>query len=177
MRRYGNGGGSGRRRSRCIEVEVQLGELGGELTRELGSGLRESWRGRRTASRGVAEAALCAKHVALVGSSLDLAENSLPVRLVRAVSLQDHLEAEAQRRVPEVLLPEHVDLPIDVFSRDRGLELLEAHEVLLVERPQPVYGRLELADQYLDLGLLHGAACFLKEGRARARRERCRSRP
>ena len=115
--------------------------------------------------------------VGTISAGLDLAENSLPVCLVRVVALQDHLEPEAHRGVPEVLLPEHVDLPVDVLSRNRGLHLLEAHEVLLVERAQPVYGRLELADQCLDLGLLHGAACFFTEGTARARRERCRSRP
>jgi hypothetical protein len=178
-RRHRNRDGSGRRRSGGIEIDVQLGELGGELTRELGSGLRESGsrRGRRAASRGISEAALGAKDVALVGAGLDLAENSLPVRLIRVVALQDHLEPEPHRRVPEVLLPEHVNLPVDVLSGNRGLHLLEAHEVLLVERAQPVYGRLELADQHLDLGLLHGAARFFKEGRARARRERYRSRP
>jgi|SRR5580704_12219692 hypothetical protein len=176
-------GSDARRRARRVEVQVQFGELSGDLTRELGSRLWKRRRGRRRRRRGgaarsgIAEAALGAEDVTLVGAGFDLAEDPLPVRLIRVVALKDHLEAEPHRGVPEMLLPEHVDLPVDVLPRHRGFELLEAHEVLFVERAQPVDGRLELAHQYLDLWLLHGATRFFKEGKARARRGRCRSRP
>jgi hypothetical protein len=77
------------------------------------------------------------------------------MRLVRVVPLHDHLKAKAQRRVADLLLAQEVDLAIAVFARNRRLELLEAHEVLLIEAAEPIDGDLQLADQFVDLRLLH----------------------
>jgi len=71
--------------------------------------------------------------MSLVRTVLDFAANSLPVRLVRVVPLKDHLEAEALCRVADLLLAEHVDTAVDVLARYGRLDLLDAHEVLLVE--------------------------------------------
>ena len=98
--------------------------------------------------------------VALVGAALDLAADALPVRLVGVVPLEDHLEAEALRRVPDLLLPKQVDLPVDVLAGHRGLELLDAHEVLLVERAHAVDRDLQLADLLLDLLVNTGEAAI-----------------
>jgi hypothetical protein len=94
--------------------------------------------------------------VPLVGAVLDLAEDALPVGLVGVVALEQHLEAKALRSVTHLLLPERVDAPVHVLARYEGLQLLEAHEVLLVEGPQPVDGDLEVTDVLLDLLGRHG---------------------
>jgi hypothetical protein len=91
-----------------------------------------------------------------VGAVLDLAKDALPVRLVGVVPLEQHLEAEALRRVPDLLLPKSVNSPVDVLARDERLELFEAHEVLLVQRAQPIDGHLEVTDVFLDLLGCHG---------------------
>jgi hypothetical protein len=67
------------------------------------------------------------------GSVFDLTAHALPVGLVGAISLEHHLEAEAERRIPELLLPERVDLALDILPHDERFELFEPHEVLLVE--------------------------------------------
>jgi hypothetical protein len=55
------------------------------------------------------------------------------VRLKGAVALQNHLEAKAQGSVSDLLLSEGIDLPLDVFARNSGLDALDAHEILVVE--------------------------------------------
>jgi hypothetical protein len=92
------------------------------------------------------EALLRPQNVASVGPGLDFAADPLPVRLVRVVPLKEHLEAKAKRGIPDLLLAQHVDAPVDVFPRDGRLELLETHEILLVERAQTVDGHLQLAN-------------------------------
>jgi hypothetical protein len=93
-----------------------------------------------------------------VRAVLDLAANPLPVRLVRVVLLKKHLEAVPQGGVADLLLPEHVESPVDVLAHDAGLDPLDPHEILLVERAQAIEGSLELADQPLDFALIHGTA-------------------
>jgi hypothetical protein len=91
-----------------------------------------------------------------VRAVLDLAKDPLPVCLVGVVPLKEHLEAEALGRVAHLLLAESVDPPVDVLPRHERLELLEPHEILLVQRAQPVDGHLEVTDQLLDLLGCHG---------------------
>jgi len=78
--------------------------------------------------------ALRLDHVALVGAVLDLAADALPILLERVVARDDRLQLEALGCVPDLLAPQHVDSAIDVLAWDRGLDPLDAHEVLLVER-------------------------------------------
>src|SRR5579863_1664224 len=65
---------------------------------------------------------------ALVSAVLDLAAYALPVRLKRAVPLQNHLEAKAEGRVSDLLLSERIDLPLHILPRNGGLDALDAHE-------------------------------------------------
>jgi hypothetical protein len=51
------------------------------------------------------------------------------------VPLHESLQAKAPRGVPDLRPSQDPEAPVDVFSRNRGLDLLDAHEVLLVERP------------------------------------------
>jgi hypothetical protein len=103
------------------------------------------------------EALLRPDHVPLVRAVLDVAADALPVRLIRVVALQEHLESEAEGRVTDRLLADDVDAPIDVLARHGGLELLDSHEILFVERPQAIDRDLEVPNQLLCLGLLHRA--------------------
>ncbi len=75
--------------------------------------------------RGVSEARLRALHVPLVGAVLDLAADPHPVHRVRVELLRDHLQAEAERRVADLLLAEKSKTTVDILARDRWLELLE----------------------------------------------------
>jgi hypothetical protein len=101
---------------------------------------------------GITELRFGLQHVALVRALFDLAADANPVRLIRVVPLQDHVEAEPQRRVANLLATNLLDAPVDVLARDVRLHLLDAHEVLLVERPQAIHARLELVDLFFDLG-------------------------
>jgi hypothetical protein len=87
---------------------------------------------------------LRAQEVTLVGTVLDFAANALPILLERVVALDDGLELEALGRVADLLAPQHVDAAIHVFARDGGLDLLDAHEVLLVQRAQSFEPALQL---------------------------------
>jgi hypothetical protein len=87
--------------------------------------------------------------VPLVGAVLDLTANALPVRLEGVVALQNHLKAKAQRRVPDLLLSQDVDFPLDVLARNGGFDSLDPHEILVVERPQPVDRDVELPNLQL----------------------------
>jgi hypothetical protein len=104
---------------------------------------------------GLREAALRSQQVSLVGPAFDLATDAAPVRLVGVVPLQDHLEAKPHRSVADLLLSQHLDAPLDVLLRDGGRHLLDAHEVLLVERAQAIDAGLELAHQCFDLARIH----------------------
>src|SRR5262249_27812790 len=90
-----------------------------------------SWgRGRRAGPRTL-ETRLRSHDVTLVRPVLDLARDAHPVRLVRVVLLEQHVEPEPQRGVPDLLLAQEVDLPVDVLTDDRGLEPPDAHEILV----------------------------------------------
>jgi hypothetical protein len=58
--------------------------------------------------------------------------------LERVVTLQDHLESKPKRSVANLLLVKHVDAPVDVLARDCRLELLDPHEILIVEGADPI---------------------------------------
>src|SRR6185369_2791361 len=75
--------------------------------------------------------ALGADHVALVGAVFDLAADALPILLERIVARDDRLQLEALGGVPDLLAPQDIDPAIDVFARDRRLDPLDTHEVLL----------------------------------------------
>jgi hypothetical protein len=76
--------------------------------------------------------------------------------LERVVALNERLQAEASRRVPDLRPAEDPEASIDVLTRDRGLDLFDAHEVLLVERAQPIQAIFELIESAVDLLRLHG---------------------
>jgi hypothetical protein len=78
------------------------------------------------------------------------------VRLEGVVPLQEHLEPEALGGVSDLLLAQNVYATVDVLPGDEGLELFEAHEVLLVERPQSIHGNLEVTNVFFDLLGAHG---------------------
>ena len=96
----------------------------------------------------------------LVRAFLDLAADAHPVHRVRVELLRDDLEAEAHRRVADLLLAEDREPTVDIFARDRGLELLEAEEVLLVDVPKTIDALFELTDRDL---LLFGVTSTLRK--------------
>jgi hypothetical protein len=98
---------------------------------------------------------LRAEQVALVRTVLDLAANTLPVLLKRVVALDDRLQLEALRGVADLLAAQQINAPIDVLPRDARLDLLEPHEVLLVERAQTFEPCLQLLQRYVELGRFH----------------------
>jgi hypothetical protein len=69
--------------------------------------------------------------------------------LHRVVTLHEHVELEALRGVPDLLLAEDHDAAIEILARDLGLELLDTAEVLLVERADPVELLFKLSDACL----------------------------
>jgi hypothetical protein len=93
--------------------------------------------------------------VSLVRTVLDLAADALPILLKRVVALDDRLKLEALGGVADFLAPQHVDAPIDVLARDGGLDALEAHEVLLVERAQSLEPCFQLFQRDVELCRLH----------------------
>jgi hypothetical protein len=101
-------------------------------------------------------AALFGLHqVPLVGAVLDLAADALPVLLKCIVALDDRLQLEALGGVADLLAAQHVDATVDVFARDGGLDALDAHEVLLVQRAQTLEPRFQLLQRDIELDLLH----------------------
>src|SRR5690606_4531852 len=46
--------------------------------------------------------------------------------------------------------------PVHVFARDRGLDALHPHEVLLVEGPQALEARLEVLEELVEFVGSHG---------------------
>src|SRR5262249_40571860 len=97
-----------------------------------------------------ADALSGADDVAPIGPVLDLATDPLPVLLERVVPLHEHLELEPEAGVPDVLAPKHPDPAVDVLAGDERFDLLDAYEVLLVERPEPLDARFELLELPLD---------------------------
>ena len=112
----------------------------------------------------------------LVRALLDLATRSEPVRLERVVPLEDHLEAEALRRVPDLLAPEHLHAAFNVLARHLGFDLFDPHEVLFVERTQAIDAALELRNVLFDLGRLHAPSSY-RNGPGVERLSRGRSPP
>jgi outer membrane protein TolC len=76
--------------------------------------------------------------------------------LERVVALDERLQAEPSRRVPDLRPAQDPEASVDVLARDGGLDLLDAHEVLLVERTQPIQAIFELIESAVDLLRLHG---------------------
>jgi hypothetical protein len=72
--------------------------------------------------------------VPFISAVFNLATDALPVLLKGVVALDDRLQLEALGGVADLLAAQHVDAPIHVLARDAGLDLLDAEEVLLVER-------------------------------------------
>jgi intracellular sulfur oxidation DsrE/DsrF family protein len=99
----------------------------------------------------VAEALFGLLHVPLEGAFFDLTTRAEPQRLMRVVLLRDHLEAEAQRGVADLLAAQNLEAAVDVFACDRRLDLLEAQEVLVVQVAQAVDAGLELAHEDLNV--------------------------
>ena len=108
--------------------------------------------------RGVAEALRCLRDVALVRAFLDLAADARPVHRVGVELLRDDVEAEPERRVPDLLLSQDREAPVDVLALNPGLDLLVAHEVLLVGRTEAIDALFELGER--DLELLLGVFRF-----------------
>jgi hypothetical protein len=93
----------------------------------------------------------------LVRAVFDLSTDAHPVRTERVVPEEDVLEAKAERRVSNLRSPEDLDAPFDVLPRDLRLDALDAHEILVVERAEPLDPILGLADEHFDLILFHEA--------------------
>lgn len=108
-------------------------------------------------SNRAAQRSFGAQDVTAVRTVFDLAANALPVLLERIVPLDDRLQLEAFCGVPNLDSPQLPNAPIDVFARNRWLDALEAHEVLLVERAQPFHTVFEFFDGAVDLGGRHGS--------------------
>jgi hypothetical protein len=142
-----------------VRITQHLGR--GELSVELGQLLGDrsvACCGRRPApsrARWLGKTLLRTNHMPLVGAVLDVTADPLPVRLICVVALKQHVEAKPKRGIPDLLPAKDMDPAVDVFSRNGRLELLDAHEVLVVQRAQPIDGNLQLSDQLLELDLLH----------------------
>jgi hypothetical protein len=95
-------------------------------------------------------------NIALVRPRLDLAQNTLPVLLVRIVPLDHHVELVSHARIANLLAAKNPQPAIGVLAGDCRLDLLDAHEVLLVERAQTFHALSELINEHLDLSSLHG---------------------
>ena len=87
----------------------------------------------------------------LVRPFIDLTADAHPERLVRIVPLKDRLKLEAQRRISDLFFSQYFEPALDVFARHRGLELLDPHEILVVQRAQSVDAQLQLVHQAFDL--------------------------
>jgi hypothetical protein len=131
---------------------------------------RPATRGGR--QRDLTEAALGASDVAMVGAVLDLAANAQPVLLEGVVALDDVLELEALGGVADLRLAQRIDAAIDVLARNRRLELLDADEILFVQRTKTFETRLELVQSNVDVAGWGRHAL----NRAAASRAGCRSR-
>lgn len=93
--------------------------------------------------------------MALVGAVFDLATNALPILLERVVALDQRLQFEAFAGVANLLAPQDINAPIDVFAWDLRFELFDAEEVLLVEGAQPLEAHLQFFQSYIELFSLH----------------------
>jgi hypothetical protein len=107
-----------------------------------------------------------APEIALVGAGLDLANDALPVLLVRVVPLNRRFELEAQPRVANLFSPERPQAPIDVFAHRQRFEPLDAHEILFVEGTQSLDAIFEVSDEPPDFLSVHGDVYVLSGTRA-----------
>ena len=71
--------------------------------------------------------------MSLVRTILDFAHNPLPVLMKRIVALYRRLQFEALGGVSNLLAPQRVNAPVNVLVNDRRRDLLNSHEVLLIE--------------------------------------------
>ncbi len=69
-----------------------------------------------------------------------------PVLLEGVVPLDDGLQPEPLAGVADLLPPQSPDPALDILARNHGFDLLDAEEVLLVERAQTLDSRLQLLD-------------------------------
>jgi hypothetical protein len=93
--------------------------------------------------------------VSLERAPLDFPANSLPMSLQRVVALQHHLESEPLGGVANLFFAQHVDAPLDFLVGHRRFELLNAHEILIVQRAKPVDRYLKFSDQSFKLRRVH----------------------
>jgi hypothetical protein len=153
---------------RVTEVDViegvQVGHLLERLLRPLLAlvpllcGLCSRFRkafARRDRQRVLPESLLRTQDVTSVGPRFDLPNASLPVLLVRVVALVDGVELEAHRRVANLRAAQDPEPPLHVLAQHRGLDLLDAQEVLLVQGAEALDALLELFESGLDLGRVH----------------------
>jgi hypothetical protein len=105
----------------------------------------------RCRERDVTKAILGADDVAVIGAVFDLAARSEPILLKRVVALDDVLQLESLGGVTDLCLAQGMDAAVDVLARYGGLELLDADEVLLVQRAQSLEPRLELLQRNVDV--------------------------
>jgi hypothetical protein len=73
-------------------------------------------------------------HIAAVRALFDLPRNPLPIALVSAVLRDQHLKTKTQRRIARLLFAQALDRTIEILPRNRGFDLLDPLEVLLVQR-------------------------------------------
>jgi hypothetical protein len=136
------------------------------------AGLQAGAAARGCRQRDVTEAALGAGDVTMIRAVLDLATDAQPVLLEGVVALDDVLELETLGRVADLRLAQRIDAAIDVLTRNGRLELLDADEILLVQRAKTFESRLELIQSNVDVAGWGRHAL----NRAAASRAGCRSR-
>ena len=90
-----------------------------------------------------------APEIALVSAVLHLADDARPVLLVGVVALDRGLQLEPHAGVANLLSSQNPQSAVDVLAHDERLEPLDAHEVLLVHRTQPLHAGLQLLDELL----------------------------
>jgi len=90
-----------------------------------------------------------------VGAVLDLTHDPHPVLLERVVALDDGLQLEALARVADLLFAQRMEAPIHVFVDHLRGHLLDPHEVLIVERPQPFDAGLQFFDGDVEFRGIH----------------------
>jgi hypothetical protein len=128
----------------CEErIEVGVFEVG-QLDVDRDILFARSLRLRTEAPRGLCD-------MTLERPLLDLSRHPGPVHRVGVELLRDDVEAEAEGGVPDLLLSQGAEAAVDVLALDPGLDLLVPHEILLVERTQPIDALFELAQRYLEL--------------------------
>jgi hypothetical protein len=84
----------------------------------------------------------------------DPSRDPLPVRDVGRVLLDERLESKSRGGVPQLDLPQMLEATLDVLPLHLRFHLFDSHEILLVQRAQPIEARVEFVEKDLDLVLL-----------------------